>query len=133
MKCFTINSSWLRKFNIWSAEFYTLLEKEEYQEILNFSVEEIKEKVKSLNLSKEELKIIREVLRKKYKNLYDWFDLNLLEKKEIYRNYVFLLGGIRLYKNILQEEQETLKEKIKFNDNLFLKLDLKELQGGLKK
>lgn len=101
MKCFTISSNCLDKFNIWSVEFFGLLKKEEYENILKLSVKEVKQKIKDLNLSRTELEDIRtNVYYKENKTGLRGFDLKLLTKSkesEIYKNYVFLLGGLRIY------------------------------------
>lgn len=123
MKCFTINKSWLEKFNIWSAEFYSLLDKEEYEEILNLSVKEIKKEINNLNLSKEELFNMRENLRNE-KDIFRWLVFPLINEKDIYRNYVLIIAGIRLYKNILEKEKENLLNKINENNILITKIKI---------
>ncbi len=117
MKCFTINSSCLEKFNIWSAEFYTLLKKEEYEDILKLSVSKIKQKIKDLNLSREELEQIKkQVYKSNFRGGSMGYELDLLRKgneKNLYRNYVFLLGGLRIYLKDLKENIKKEKEFIK--------------------
>lgn len=123
MKCFTISSNCLDKFNIWSVEFFNLLKKQEYDEILKLSVKEIKQKIKDLNLSKEELENIKEnvynkgILREKGLR---GFSLDLLKESkesEIYKNYVFLIGGLRIYLKQLKENLKKEKELIKKSEN----------------
>ena len=75
MKYFSINSIWLKEFNTWSAEFFTLLEKKEYEEILKLSSDEIKDKIISIGLLNKDVESINKFMFVKFKR---WaFNLNL--------------------------------------------------------
>ncbi len=115
MQQLTINSKWLNSFNIWSAEFFNLLDKAEYEKILNTSKEDLKARLRKIDLTQEEFKKIQEKL-KLIHNSFGWFNLNFLKDDDnIYRNYVFIVSGLKLHKAYLEGKEEEFKKEMKRN------------------
>lgn len=142
MKCFIINSSWLNSFNIWSAEFFTLLEKKEYEEILKLSYEEIINKVKILDLTNKEVlnlelvlgQFLKKLLRQRLnifqgvntpqKNQGFWSENKKdFTEKEKEQNKIYLNSKARINK-----EEKNIKQNY-----VFLLASLKIAQENLKK
>ncbi len=70
MKCMTINSSWLIEFGTFGAEFFTLLKKEEYEEIIKLSNGKIKKRIKNINLSNQDVINLERIIGAKFKKSF---------------------------------------------------------------
>lgn len=75
MKCMTINSSWLRGFGTFGAEFFMLLKKEEYEEILKLSNTEIIKRIKNINLSNQDVINLERIIATEFNRNFFYLQL----------------------------------------------------------
>ncbi len=154
MKIKIINSSWLKAFGTFGAEFFNLLKTEDYEEILTLSDEEIRKRIKDINLSNQDVITLYHTIKTEYKahsfNLGIYTKVNpilrhkptekeieedkehLLKQAKIKifgnfkKGYVLLLYALRFSTKKIKDEQKALREKMKHNKELLVKAELKQ-------
>ena len=129
MKCFTINSKYITKFGDMSAEFYSLLDKKVYEEVYNLSGGEILKRIKSLNLSEEEIKLIQNSLRERGLNY--WLFESMIRVNP-HKKYILFLYGLNKWVDSLKKSIPNLQERIKRNEELLNKHSIKLKEQKIK-
>lgn len=155
MKIIIINSSWLREFGTFGADFFNLLKKEDYEEILTLTDGEIQKRIKNINLSNQDVITLYHAIKVEFKG--HCFNLGIYEgvnpplrrnnvttkereadKKHLTKQakikdscnlkkgYVLLLYALRFSIKKIKDEHKELREKMKHNGELLIKAELKD-------
>lgn len=112
----TINSSWLSEFGTFGADFFTLLKKEDYEEILTLTDGQIRKRIKNINLSNQDVINLERIIATEFKRNYFYLQIFTATK-----NKIIFLKKDSLEKREKQEKRRLERRARLSKDNVNLK------------